>query len=79
MLGRLAMGVLADKFNPWMLALSTLGSTALAIFVLWGVLSTTFTGLLGFSVAYGVLASGWSSLWAAFIKPIASASGSAHF
>lgn len=73
MLGRLSMGVLSDKFDAWALALSTLFLTALATFILWGVLSNSFAGLLAFGIAYGVLAGGWSSLWNGFVRPIASA------
>ncbi|KAK0187747.1 MFS general substrate transporter [Armillaria mellea] len=70
-LGRLSMGYLSDKFNPWFLGMSTLFATSLAIFVLWGVLSQSLAGLLAFGIAYGVLAGGWSSLWTGFVSPIA--------
>ncbi|KAJ7160130.1 major facilitator superfamily domain-containing protein, partial [Mycena filopes] len=69
--GRLSMGYLADKFNPWLLALVTLLSTSVATFVLWGVLSHSFGGLLAFGIAYGSVAGGWSSLWTGFVRPVA--------
>ncbi|KAK0462090.1 MFS general substrate transporter [Desarmillaria tabescens] len=71
-LGRLSMGYLSDKFNPWLLGMSTLFVTSLATFVLWGVLSQSLAGLLAFGIAYGILAGGWSSLWTGFVSPIAS-------
>ncbi|KAL0064104.1 hypothetical protein AAF712_008964 [Marasmius tenuissimus] len=70
--GRLSMGYLSDKLNPWLLALSTLICTSLSTFILWGVLSTTFAGLLSFGIAYGALAGGWSSLWTGFLRPLTS-------
>ncbi|KII87272.1 hypothetical protein PLICRDRAFT_42920 [Plicaturopsis crispa FD-325 SS-3] len=70
-IGRLSMGSLSDNFEPWILALSAALATSLATFVLWGVLSYSFAGLLVFSIAYGALASGWTSLYTSFIRPIA--------
>ncbi|KAJ8080227.1 hypothetical protein PM082_017057 [Marasmius tenuissimus] len=70
--GRLILGHLSDKLNPWLLALSTLVSTSLSTFILWGILSTNFTGLLAFGIVYGALAGGWSCVWAGFVRPLAS-------
>ncbi|KAJ7160111.1 major facilitator superfamily domain-containing protein [Mycena filopes] len=69
--GRLSMGYLSDKFNPWLLALVTLLSTSVATFVLWGVLSHSFGGLLAFGIAYGSVAGSWTSLWTGFVRPVA--------
>ncbi|KAJ7153057.1 major facilitator superfamily domain-containing protein [Mycena crocata] len=69
--GRLSLGYLSDKINPWLLALSTLLTTSASIFILWGILSHSFAGLLSFSIAYGIVASGWSSLWTGFVRPFA--------
>lgn len=69
--GRLAMGALSDHLNPWALALGTLLSTSFAAFVLWGVFSHTFAGLVVFGIVYGVFSAGWSTLWTGFIRPIA--------
>lgn len=71
MVGRLSMGYLSDKFNPWILALTTLTITSVTTFVLWGLFSHSFAGLLVFAIAYGSIASGWSSLWTGFVKPLA--------
>ncbi|KZP31551.1 MFS general substrate transporter [Athelia psychrophila] len=57
-IGGLAMGYVSDIVDPWLLALSTLGSSALATFVLWGLFSNSFAGLLAFGLVYGVLAGG---------------------
>ncbi|PBK97305.1 MFS general substrate transporter [Armillaria gallica] len=70
-LGRLSMGYLSDKFNPWFLGMSTLFSTSLATFILWGVLSQSFAGLLAFGAAYGILAGSWTCLWTGFVSPFA--------
>ncbi len=73
-LGRLSMGYLSDKFNPWFLGMSTLFSTSLATFILWGVLSQSLAGLLAFGAAYGILAGSWTCLWTGFVSPFASKS-----
>ncbi|KAJ7646869.1 MFS general substrate transporter [Roridomyces roridus] len=69
--GRLSMGYLADKFNPWILALTSLFGTSIITFILWGVFSHSLPGLLAFGLAYGSSASGWTSLWTSFIRPLA--------
>ncbi|KAJ7069458.1 MFS general substrate transporter [Mycena amicta] len=69
--GRLSMGYLSDKINFWILALVTLLTTSAATFVLWGVLSHSFGGLLAFGIVYGSIAGGWSSLWTGFVRPLA--------
>ncbi|KAF7313006.1 hypothetical protein MKEN_00985500 [Mycena kentingensis (nom. inval.)] len=69
--GRLSLGFLSDKFNPWMLALTTLLITSAATFVLWGVLSHSLAGLLAFGIVYGSVAGGWSCLWTGFVRPLA--------
>lgn len=70
--GRLSIGVLSDHVDPWALALGILTSTAASVFVLWGVFSYSLPGLLVFGVFYGILASGWTSLFSAFMRPFAS-------
>ncbi|KAL1748684.1 major facilitator superfamily domain-containing protein [Schizophyllum fasciatum] len=69
--GRLATGLLTDRFNPWGIAVGMLGLTAVSSFVLWGVFSHTFTGLIVFSVVFGIMSSGWTTLWTGFVRPIA--------
>ncbi|KAF7299759.1 hypothetical protein HMN09_00981800 [Mycena chlorophos] len=71
LVGRLSMGYLSDKFNFWLLALATLFTTSVATFVLWGVLSSSFAGLLGFGIAYGSVAGGWTCLWAGLVRRLA--------
>ena len=70
MVGKLVAGQLSDILDPWLLALSTLIGTCLSTFVLWGVLSYSFHGLVAFGLAYGSLAGSWSSLWTGFIKDL---------
>ncbi|KAL1671781.1 major facilitator superfamily domain-containing protein [Schizophyllum commune] len=58
----------SDHFNAWLLALSSLVATALATFVLWGVLGNTFAGLIAFGIAYGIVAGSFSSLFLSFAR-----------
>ncbi|KAF8917335.1 MFS general substrate transporter [Mucidula mucida] len=69
--GRISMGYLSDVLDPFFLAMSTLLSTSLVTFVIWGLLSRNLAGLLSFGIAYGMLASGWTSLFTAFVRPVA--------
>jgi MFS family permease len=62
-LGRLSAGFLSDRLDPWALGASTLGLTATATLLLWGVAAHTFRGLAAFALAYGTLAGGFTSLW----------------
>ncbi|EKM49544.1 uncharacterized protein PHACADRAFT_106372 [Phanerochaete carnosa HHB-10118-sp] len=71
LVGRLGNGTLSDIINPWLIASTTLMLASLSIFVLWGVLSYNFAGVLVYGIAYGCFAGGWTSLWASFVRPIA--------
>jgi MFS transporter, MCT family, solute carrier family 16 (monocarboxylic acid transporters), member 10 len=66
--GRLILGTCADRYNPWFLALTTLSAASGTVFVFWGILARNISGLIAFGIVYGVLASGWSSLWTGFLK-----------
>lgn len=44
------MGYPSDRFNPWILAFSTLLVASATIFIFWGVLAHNFGGLLAFGV-----------------------------
>lgn len=68
-----AMGYLSDRYNVWALAVTSLLLTALATFVLWGVLACSLAGILAYGVAYGTTAGCWSSMWNGFVRPVASA------
>ncbi|KAH7909233.1 MFS general substrate transporter [Hygrophoropsis aurantiaca] len=69
--GRVGLGFLSDTMDPSALALTSLASAALTIFILWGVLSHTFAGLIVFGIVYGMIAGGWTSLWMGFVRPFA--------
>ncbi|KAL1669918.1 major facilitator superfamily domain-containing protein [Schizophyllum commune] len=69
--GRLATGLLSDRFEPWGIAVGMLALTAAAAFIFWGILSHTFAGLIMFSVLFGIISSGWTTLWTGFVRPIA--------
>ncbi|KAK7047429.1 hypothetical protein VNI00_006660 [Paramarasmius palmivorus] len=68
--GRVYLGYLCDKFDPWALSLATLIFTSLSTFILWGVLSYSFAGLVAFGVVYGLLAGGYTSLWTGFFSDV---------
>lgn len=70
--GRLSLGILSDRVDTWLLAFTTLMSSAIAVFVLWGLLSYSFAGILFYGIAYGCLAGGFTSLWTGFTRPVAS-------
>ncbi|THH08269.1 hypothetical protein EW146_g9045 [Bondarzewia mesenterica] len=67
-IGPLILGILTDHFSPWPLALFTCILTSLATFVLWGVVGNVTAGLMVFGTAYGLLAGGWTTLWAGFVR-----------
>ncbi|CAE6459568.1 unnamed protein product [Rhizoctonia solani] len=70
-ISRIALGHLSDTFNPWILTTLTLAATSVATFVLWGALVTTIGSLSVYSILFGALAGGFSSLWTGFVRPIA--------
>ncbi|EJT97393.1 MFS general substrate transporter [Dacryopinax primogenitus] len=69
-LSRVALGMLADRFSPWVLALTTLSSVSITTFIIWGYFATSLSTLFLYCVAYGIMAGGWSSLWTGFLRPI---------
>ena len=72
----LTAGWLSDRCNVWMLAFVSIALTSVATFTLWGLASFSFAGVLVYSVAYGLAAGGWSSMWYAFVRPISGTSRS---
>ncbi|KAI0322404.1 major facilitator superfamily domain-containing protein [Amylostereum chailletii] len=71
LVSRLTLGTLSDYFSPWLLALSTLAATSLVTFLLWGFAGHVVAGVLVYGMLYGMLAGGFSSLWTAFVRPVA--------
>lgn len=70
-IGRLLTGYLSDKYNASMLALANLICATFVTFILWGVTSTTFGGLIVFGLCYGAFVVGWASLWTSLSRPLA--------
>ncbi|KZV73171.1 MFS general substrate transporter [Peniophora sp. CONT] len=68
--GRIGLGVLSDKFSPWLLAIYALLFSSVVTFVLWGVAGGATAGVVVFGIAYGLVAGGWTSLWNGFVKPL---------
>ncbi|KAH0834963.1 MFS general substrate transporter [Lanmaoa asiatica] len=67
--GPILVGFLSDYFTPWPIAfiLSTLSLLCTVVF--WGVIGDV-VGVMLFSVTYGFVASGWSTLWSSFVRQI---------
>lgn len=65
------VGYLSDRLNAWFLALVSLVCTSLATFVLWGAFSYSLAGILAYGLVYGTTAGCWSSMWNAFVRPVA--------
>ncbi|KAJ7723345.1 MFS general substrate transporter, partial [Mycena maculata] len=70
LVGRLFLGYLSDKANPWTLEMCTLLPFSLVTFFVWG-FSRNLASIIGFGIAYGCPAGSWTSLWSGFIKPVA--------
>ncbi|KZS92900.1 MFS general substrate transporter [Sistotremastrum niveocremeum HHB9708] len=70
-ISRVSMGHLSDIVSPWFLGFSSLLLASMSTFLLWGLASHSLTGLILYGIAYGMIAGGWSSLWAGFSKPLA--------
>ncbi|KAJ3156455.1 hypothetical protein HDU89_004237 [Geranomyces variabilis] len=68
---RLLMGFLSDRMSPHLLGGVTLLTSSFAILVLWGVASISLAALISFSIAFGAVSGGWTSLWAANIREVA--------
>ena len=64
--------MLSDIMDPWLLALCTLMGTCLTIFFLWGLLGSSFAGLIAFGLVYGSFAGGWACMWPGFIRQLSS-------
>ncbi|GJE97529.1 MFS general substrate transporter [Phanerochaete sordida] len=64
-------GWICDRYDVWMLALASLGLASTATFVLWGIASFSFAGLVVFSVAYGFVAGCWAGVWGGFARSVA--------
>jgi len=63
--------MLVDYFSPFRVAAISLSSSSLAVFLLWGLASTNFGALVGFSAVFGLLATGFTSLASGVIKDLA--------
>ncbi|SCZ91026.1 BZ3500_MvSof-1268-A1-R1_Chr1-3g02489 [Microbotryum saponariae] len=65
---RVYLGILSDRISPHVIGAITLAASALSVFILWGVTSTSLAPLLIFSLVLGVACGGWTSLYAAVIR-----------
>ncbi|GAA5831487.1 hypothetical protein JCM11251_004041 [Rhodosporidiobolus azoricus] len=67
-LSRVALGVLSDKHSPHYLGFGTMLFSSVAVFLVWGLASTSLAPLLVFALILGLGAGGWTSLYSAIIK-----------
>ncbi|GAA5944833.1 hypothetical protein JCM10213_006604 [Rhodosporidiobolus nylandii] len=67
-LSRVGIGMLSDKHSPHHLGFGTMAGASVAVFLVWGLASTSLAPLLVFSVVLGLGAGGWTSLYSAIIK-----------
>jgi MCP family monocarboxylic acid transporter-like MFS transporter 10 len=67
-ISRLGLGLLSDKQSPHKLGAYTMAAASVSVFLIWGLGATSFAPLLIFSIAMGLLAGGWTSLYSAIIK-----------
>ena len=70
-ISRVSIGILSDRMQPHLIGACTLSAATVAILVLWG-FSTSFAPLLAFSLALGLAAGGWTSLYSRVIFEAAS-------
>lgn len=67
---RLSIGILSDFVSPYVLAASTLMTSALATFFLWGFASTTFAPFLVYSIIFGLVCGGFTSVNSGVVKDL---------
>ncbi|KAK4058186.1 hypothetical protein OIO90_000925 [Microbotryomycetes sp. JL221] len=70
-ISRVGIGIASDRMSPHIIGACTLSSASLAVLILWGVASTSFAPLLVFSLLLGLVAGGWTSLYASVIQEAA--------
>ncbi|KAI9711427.1 MAG: hypothetical protein M1812_007172 [Candelaria pacifica] len=69
-IGQVCLGALSDRYHvTTVLLISAIGSS-IAVFLFWGLSSTSTALLYIFALAYGSFAGGFSSCWAGMIREI---------
>ncbi|SCZ90937.1 BZ3500_MvSof-1268-A1-R1_Chr1-3g02400 [Microbotryum saponariae] len=69
---RIAVGVLSDRKPPHLIASVIMAVSAVSVFLLWGLASTSLAPLLIFSLVFGLACGPWTCLYVAMIKEVAS-------
>ena len=64
----LAIGLLSDRMDSWIIITGSLVGTSSTVFILWGALSPSPAVLSIFGVTYGIFAGGWCALWSPFLR-----------
>ncbi|KAM0793095.1 hypothetical protein ACM66B_000576 [Microbotryomycetes sp. NB124-2] len=70
-ISRIVIGIASDRISPHIIGASTLTAACFAVLLLWGLASTSFVPLLVFSLALGLAAGGWTSLYSSVIQEAA--------
>ncbi|KDE08267.1 hypothetical protein MVLG_01533 [Microbotryum lychnidis-dioicae p1A1 Lamole] len=69
---RIGVGILSDKKPPHLIASVIMAVSAVSVFLLWGLASTSLAPLLIFSLVFGFACGPWTCLYVAMIKEVAS-------
>jgi len=62
------LGVLSDRMSPHLLGAASSITACLSVALLWGLAGSRWPALLAFSIIYGFLGGGFSSLWSGAIR-----------
>ncbi|SGY30242.1 BQ5605_C002g01133 [Microbotryum silenes-dioicae] len=69
---RIGVGILSDIKPPHLIASVIMAVSAVSVFLLWGLASTSLAPLLIFSLVFGFACGPWTCLYVAMIKEVAS-------
>ncbi|SCV68821.1 BQ2448_942 [Microbotryum intermedium] len=69
---RIYVGVLSDRKSPHLIASVIMAASAVSVFFLWGLASTSLAPLLIFSLMFGLACGPWTCLYVSMIKEVAS-------
>lgn len=69
-LGQILLGSLSDSLNVTTVILISAIGTTIAVFVLWGLSSSSFPLLCIFGLAYGLFAGGFSATWPGILREL---------
>lgn len=65
---RILLGFLVDHTSPHLLGAASSSLAGIFVFLLWGVAGQSIAAILVFSIVFGAVAGGYSSLWSGAIR-----------